>query len=297
MCKGFIRIPRRLFGTQWWNKRRVWSESDAVIDLYQQANARDRTEPDGTKVLRNQFITSNRTLADKWYWPPMKVNRFLKKLEDDGWIRVETNKFRTVITIIDFGTDTMLSDTPTDTPSDTQGDTPTDTPKTLYIKGFREVGDTPNGTPCGTHSDTPSDTYNKNIRKEEKKEPPFKSPKGYESYDLSFIDDAFREVFYTWLDYKFQRKEKYKVQASLKQCYKNLLKLSDNDPETARLVVEQSIGNNYAGLFPLKQQNYGTAQANIRNSQTESPSNQQLVADTFDLINEARAREGYDDSI
>lgn len=297
MCKGFIRIPRRLFGTQWWNKRRVWSESDAVIDLYQQANARDRTEPDGTKVLRNQFITSNRTLADKWYWPPMKVNRFLKKLEDDGWIRVETNKFRTVITIIDFGTDTMLSDTPTDTPSDTQGDTPTDTPKPLYIKGFREVSDTPNGTPSGTHSDTPSDTYNKNIRKEEKKETPFKSLKGYESYDLSFIDDAFREVFYTWLDYKFQRKEKYKVQASLKQCYKNLLKLSDNDPETARLVVEQSIGNNYAGLFPLKQQNYGTAQANIRNSQTESPSNQQLVADTFDLINEARAREGYDDSI
>ena len=94
-----------------------------------------------------------------------------------------------------------------------------------------------------------------------------------------------------------QRREKYKVQSSLMQCYKNLLKHSNNNPDMARLVVEQSIGNNYAGLFPLKQQNYGTAQANIRNSQTESPSNQQLVADTFDLINEARAREGYVDPV
>ena len=297
MCKGYIRLPRRLFDTQWWNKRRVWSESDAIIDLYQQANARDRTEPDGTKVLRNQFITSNRTLADKWYWPPMKVNRFLKRLEDDGWIRVDSNKFKTIITILDFGVDTIQSDTPTDTLSDTQGDTPSDTPKPLYIKGFQKVSDTPNDTQGGTHSDTPSDTYINNKRKEEKKESPFNSPKGYESYDLSFIDDAFREVFYSWLEYKRQRKEKYKVQSSLMQCYKNLLKLSHNSPETARLIVEQSIGNNYAGLFPLKQQNYGTAQANIRNSQTGSPSNQQLVADTFDLINEARARESNADTI
>lgn len=171
MCKGFIRIPRRLFETGWWNKRRVWSESDAVIDLYQQANARDRTEPDGTKVLRNQFITSNRTLADKWYWPPMKVNRFLSKLKEEGWINVETNKFRTVITILDFGIDIDKSDTPTDTPSDTLSDTHTDTPKPLCTKAFQRVSDTPNDTLSGTPTDTPSDTYiNNNKNKEEIKD-------------------------------------------------------------------------------------------------------------------------------
>ena len=266
MCKGFIRIPRRLFETGWWNKRRVWSESDAVIDLYQQANARDRTEPDGTKVLRNQFITTNRTLADKWYWPPMKVNRFLKKLEDDGWIRVEARKTKTFITIIDFGTDTMQSDTL----SDTLSDTPTD---------------------------TPSDTYIKNIIIEEEKESPFKSPEGYESYDLSFLDEDFKDIFFTWLDYKRQKRQKYNTQASLQQCYKNLLKLGNNNPEQARLVVEQSIGNNYAGLFPLKNVQYGTAKVNSRDIPKESPSNQELISDTFDLINEARAREGYSDTI
>ena len=170
MCKGFIRVPRRLFETPWWSKRRVWSETDAVIDLYQQANARDRTEPDGTKVLRNQFVTSNRTLADKWYWPPMKVNRFLKKLEEDGWIKVEARKTKTFITIIDFGADTMQSDTLSDTQGDTPNDTPSDTPKPLYTKALREVSDTPTDTPSGTQGGTQSDTYINNIRIEENKD-------------------------------------------------------------------------------------------------------------------------------
>ena len=154
MCKGFIRLPRRLFETRWWNTKRVYTEPDAILDIYQSANARDRTEPDGTRILRNQFATSQRTLGERWIWPPMKVNRFLKRLEEEGWLTVTTCKARTIITILDFGIDTMQSDTPSDTPSDTQGDTPTDTPKPLYTKGLRGVGDTPSDTHTGTQGDT-----------------------------------------------------------------------------------------------------------------------------------------------
>ena len=290
MSKGFVRIPRRLFDTAWWNKRRVWSESDAVIDLYQQANARDRTEPDGTKVLRNQFITSNRTLADRWYWPPMKVNRFLTKLKEEGWIRIETNKFRTIITIIDFGADIDKSDTPSDTPTDTPNDTPSDTPKPLCTKAFRKVSDTPTDTPSGTPSDTLSDTYNKNIRIEENNKSPYNPPKGYESFDFSFIGDDYKESFFSWLDYKRERRERYKSARSLKVCYNNLLKLSENNPAKAKLVVEQSIGNNYMGLFPLKNNRYETARTNI-NGNSSVPTDEQLISDTLDLISEARARE------
>ena len=171
MSNGFVRIPRRLFDTSWWNKRRAFSESDAVIDLYKSVNVRDRTEPDGTKVLKNQFVTSNRTLADRWYWPPMKVNRFLKKLEDDGYLRLSSSRYKTIITIIDFGIDSDKSGTRSDTLSDTQGDTPSDTPKPLYTKGLHGVSDTPTDTLSDTRSGTPSDTYNKNIRKEENNTP------------------------------------------------------------------------------------------------------------------------------
>lgn len=74
--------------------------------------------------------------------------------------------------------------------------------------------------------------------------------------DLSFVDEAFKDIFREWLEYKRERKDNYKSEKSLKICYNHLLKLSDNNPEKAKLVIEQSIASNYAGLFELK--NYGT---------------------------------------
>ena len=76
------------------------------------------------------------------------------------------------------------------------------------------------------------------------------------SPDLSFVDEDFKDLFMEWLEYKRDRKENYKSEKSLKMCYNRLLKLSGNDCNQARLVVEQSIASNYAGLFELK--NYGT---------------------------------------
>ncbi len=69
-----------------------------------------------------------------------------------------------------------------------------------------------------------------------------------------FVEKEFEDVFNDWLEYKKDRKESYKTQKSLKACYNNLKKLSGNSPSVAMLIVEQSIANNYAGLFELKQQ-------------------------------------------
>lgn len=73
--------------------------------------------------------------------------------------------------------------------------------------------------------------------------------------DLSFVDEGFKDAFREWLGYKRERRESYKSDKSLKICYNHLLELSDNNPQKARYIVEQSIANNYSGLFELK--NYG----------------------------------------
>lgn len=77
-------------------------------------------------------------------------------------------------------------------------------------------------------------------------------------FDLSFVSEEFKDVFKEWLEYKRERKENYKSDKSLKTCYNRLLTLSGNDCDKAKLVVEQSIASNYAGLFELK--SYGTKQ-------------------------------------
>jgi hypothetical protein len=78
-------------------------------------------------------------------------------------------------------------------------------------------------------------------------------PKGYEQMNLDFISEDFRDIFYTWLDYKRERRERYKTQSSLETAYKRMLNLGNSDRLQVRLVVEQSIGNNWAGLFALRE--------------------------------------------
>jgi len=55
-----------------------------------------------------------------------------------------------------------------------------------------------------------------------------------------------------WLEYKTGRKEKYKNQKAVQSMVKNLFKLSGGNKDVAASIIEQSMANNYAGLFPLR---------------------------------------------
>lgn len=89
--------------------------------------------------------------------------------------------------------------------------------------------------------------------------------------DYSFIEDAYKDVFRTWLIYKRETfKETYKTQQSLQAAYNRLKKLSGNNPAMAREIVEQSMANNWKGLFELKTINnqiYGDNRANTEKEQ------------------------------
>lgn len=62
-------------------------------------------------------------------------------------------------------------------------------------------------------------------------------------------------TFLNWLHYKRKRGESYKDKDSTFLAYKKLLKLSSENPIAAVEIVEQSMANNYAGLFELKKVN------------------------------------------
>ena len=70
--------------------------------------------------------------------------------------------------------------------------------------------------------------------------------------DFDFISDEFLEAFSLWLEYKKDRRQNYKSEKSLKACYNKLVKLSKNDPVIAEQIVNESIANNWSGLFELK---------------------------------------------
>lgn len=98
----------------------------------------------------------------------------------------------------------------------------------------------------------------------------------------SFVAPEFAQVFALWKEYKRQRKESYKSQMSLKICYNKLVKLSGNNPDIAVAIVEQSIANNWAGLFELKQ--------NINTSNHNNGQQQNYINDPVERRQYERAR-------
>lgn len=71
--------------------------------------------------------------------------------------------------------------------------------------------------------------------------------------DKEYIKPEFKETFYRWLSYKKDKKQSYKNEDSIKMAYEKLIKLSGSNPETAKLIIEQSLANNWDGLFALKE--------------------------------------------
>lgn len=124
---------------------------------------------------------------------------------------------------------------------------------------FKICDETKGGTKGGTNPETnskekvsPIPPLKENISEFKEKERITKViPK--KDFDLSFCLPGFIPIMEEWLEYKLKRKENYKTEQSIRKCYHNLVKLSDNKPTIAQMIIDQSIANNWAGLFELKQ--------------------------------------------
>ena len=60
-----------------------------------------------------------------------------------------------------------------------------------------------------------------------------------------------QEALDMWLAYKKEKRQKYQPRG-LAALKKKLLKMSNGNPEYAKVIVEHSMGNNYSGLYAPK---------------------------------------------
>ena len=73
--------------------------------------------------------------------------------------------------------------------------------------------------------------------------------------DLSFLQKDFIPIVEKWLIYKKEKKQEYKGQTSINTFCKKLIEYSNGDAIIAEAIIEQSIANNWAGIFELKNNN------------------------------------------
>ena len=69
---------------------------------------------------------------------------------------------------------------------------------------------------------------------------------------LETIEEPWREIMRQWLDYKVARKEGYKTEMGAQKCLTMLRNLAMDNPTTAQRIIDQSMANNWAGLFALR---------------------------------------------
>ena len=105
-----------------------------------------------------------------------------------------------------------------------------------------------------------------------------------QTFNYDFVEPDFMEAFMLWVNHKRAMKKGYKTQQSLQICYKHLKHISGT-PQNALQIIETSIANNWAGLFPLKN-NHGNTTANRQQSGFDIA--RQSLADTLTEIAKGR---------
>ncbi|PXV69012.1 hypothetical protein CLV62_101279 [Dysgonomonas alginatilytica] len=252
MDKGFIKLNRKFFSHKMWEAARTFSECEAWIDLIQSARfgATEQIERIGGREIRcgrGQYPASNRYLAQKWKWGEHKVKAFLGRLKAESMITVDKSQGMNVITLCKY--DVYNDINPANNPVD-------DSSIDLVMRELNGLKAqlTAQQTTHGSPSDNP------NLKKEKKEEErntysPYNPPKGYEKVNFDFLDFELREYFFQWLDYKTDKGQRYKNRKSIELCYKRLNDKSGGNFKTAVEIIEQSMANNWNGLFELKEQN------------------------------------------
>lgn len=74
-----------------------------------------------------------------------------------------------------------------------------------------------------------------------------------DDWDLSFASVQFQPILFEWVCYRKEIKKSFKSIKSIQAAYKQLLELSEGNPQSAKKIVEQSIASSWQGLFPLKE--------------------------------------------
>lgn len=105
--------------------------------------------------------------------------------------------------------------------------------------------------------------------------------------DLSSVEPSFQPIVADWLSYKSERGQTYRPTGLTAFCEK-LHELSGGSADVARQIVHQSMANNWAGIFALKDTNHE------RSTKNQPPSPDELARAVAEGISRAHTRQEWE---
>ena len=104
MNNGYVSVPREFFNSIQWRRKRVFTESEAYLDLLQMAyygsEPIERVVGRRTFVLkRGQIVTTTAFLAERWGWKVHRVRYVLRALSVTSFLTFIVTSGRTIISV------------------------------------------------------------------------------------------------------------------------------------------------------------------------------------------------------
>ena len=234
MHDGWIRLDRKLQECWVWEDKEPFDKRSAWIDLLITANHADAKllfNGELITVQRGQILTSVRKLSVKWKWSVNKVYRFLKLLESDKMLQKESNKDRTLLTIVNY--------------SVYQGGEYTNGNSYGYTDGSTNEykSETPTDTPSEHKQECNNDKNVKNVNNNMRAK---KLKKKY--YDDPNLDSAFKE----FLSMRTKIKKPLATEKAFSRLKNKLEDLSGGDTDMAIAILNQSVDHCWSDVYGLK---------------------------------------------
>ena len=104
MNNGYVSVPRSFFDSTQWRRKRIFTESEAYLDLLQMAyyGSEPTERMVGRRsfiVKRGQIITTTSFLAERWDWKLHRVRYVLRALSVTSFVTSVVTSGRTIITV------------------------------------------------------------------------------------------------------------------------------------------------------------------------------------------------------
>ena len=249
LSSGWIKLYRRLQDCWIWLDKEQFDKRSAWVDLLLTANHSDKKilfNGELITVKRGQILTSVRKLSAKWKWSVNKVYRFLKLLESDEMLQKESDKDRTLLTIVNYSIFQCCEYTNENSNGNTNGNTNEYTRETPT--------ETPTNTPAEHKQECKEYKNDKNVKNEKKER------KGQAVYYPN--DELLNNAFKEFLTMRNKIKKPLATKQALTRMMNKIEKLSCGDNDLAIKILNQSTDHCWQDVYELKSDSGGNRTGN-----------------------------------
>ena len=244
LSSGWIKLYRQLQDCWIWLDKEPFDKRSAWVDLLLTANHSDKKilfNGEFITIKRGQILTSVRKLSAKWKWSVNKVYRFLKLLESDEMLQKESDKDRTLLTIVNYSIFQCCEYTNENSNGNTNGNTNEHTSETPT--------ETPTNTPTEHKQECKEYKNDKNVKNEKKER------KGQAVYYPN--DELLNNAFKEFLTMRNKIKKPLATKQALTRMMNKIEKLSCGDNDLAIKILNQSTDHCWQDVYELKSDSGG----------------------------------------